>query len=1749
MRRLYGLIASLFVLSVPFRAYSADANRLTYIDTLDPYYVSRTFPKLVTPQWVGEDGVEAVVILAIDDMRGHEQWEKFLRPILNRLKRIDGRAPVSIMTCQINPADPHLQTWLKEGLSLETHTIDHPCPLLAKLDFAKARSTYERCVDLMNAVPGNKPVAFRMPCCDSLNTQSPRFFAEMFNQTTAKGNFLTLDSSVFNILTSNDPALPRDLVTDPDGQDRFRKYVPYDRSFVNTIEDYPYPYVIGRLCWEFPCVTPSDWEAQFYHKPVNPITLHDLEAALDAIVLKQGVFDLVFHPYGWIQNEQVVQLIDYAASRYGKKVKFLTFREAQERINKNLLGGQSLRAADGRDNGVRLLDLNGDGYLDVVIGNEKVRQTRIWSPATKSWTTTDFPTRLVAPEEQGKLQDTGARFGVLQPNGRPSVLIRNETTAGAWQFIDGAWSEAPHLLDGLQLDGQPIFTNRKGRDEGVRLRDLDGDGHCELLVGNPQQQAVFAWSEDKKRWERLPFTLPAGTAIVDALGRDNGLRFVDIDEDGHDDVVFSNAERYSLNLFAGMHQGWSRSVVSGKHRETTGTNDPAGKEAARTAAVGMDSPIPPIAINGENNGMWVHSRHLWWQNENTDWQKDHVARRSFNQFLEHVESLAKSPEASLHSIRVRPGFEAELVASEPLIEDPVAFAWGPDGKLWVVEMRDYPLGLDGKGKPGGRIVYLEDTDGDGKYDKATVFLDGIGFPTGVMPWGKGVLVTSAPEIFYAEDTDGDGKADIRRPLFVGFYEGNQQHRVNGLVWGLDNWVYCANGDSGGQVRSVKTGHVVDIRGRDVRIRPDEGLIDPQSGQSQFGRCRDDWGNWFGCNNSDPMYQFVLADQYLRRNPFIAGPTPRVQVSVTPGASRVYPVSPTLPRFNDPAAANHFTSACSVIVYRDELFGPHFAGNSFVSEPVHNLVHREIMTATGVTFSSRRALDERESEFWASSDNWTRPTTIQTGPDGALWVADMYREVIEHPEWIPKDWQKRLDLRAGHDKGRIYRVYPVGQRPRPIPRLDRLDTAGLVAALDSPNGWQRDMAQQLLIHRHDAAAVPLLETQAAENKRPLCRLHALCTLDGLNALKPSVLLRALGDQNPGVRRHAIRLCEPQLAHAPELGVALVHLVDDTDPHVRMQLACTLGEWPDARSGNALGQLALRDADDPYLSSAVMSSINKKNLDTLLLAVLSGGDTQAPPASLTGNLLRLATTLGTEKTLSTLLDRVARPEQGTFAAWQFAALAGLLDTLDQRNQTLATLRQRDPRMQAVVGRLDKLFTAARTIAADRHADAAERLMAIRLLGRGLSQREEDVTRLADLLVPQTGQEIQLAAVTGLGRLRDAHVPEALLRGWKGYSPSVRAQVLDVLLRREDWLRAILTALDHKQILPFEVDAARRQRLLQHRNEIVRDRAARLFAGAIDTDRQKVVEAYRSVLNLKGDPRHGVQVFSKTCATCHQLGGIGHVVGPDLASLGDKSPETLLIAILDPNRAVEARYINYVAATKNGLTLTGILASETGNSITLVGPDAKQHVLLRTDLEELVSSNKSLMPEGLEKELKPHDLADLIAFIRSGTPAAQRKLLEGNTPHLVRAGADGSLLLQPSACEIYGGTLLLEKQFGNLGFWGSDDDRAVWQVDVPRSGKYAVWLEWACADKYAGNSYVLQAGLEQLSGRVAGTGTWENYRKAKVGEITLSASPQTLVFRPAGKITVYLIDLKSIKLVPMASADPTGFLPGTPKAKASP
>jgi putative membrane-bound dehydrogenase-like protein len=1082
-----------------------------------------------------------------------------------------------------------------------------------------------------------------------------------------------------------------------------------------------------------------------------------------------------------------------------------------------------------------------------------------------------------------------------------------------------------------------------------------------------------------------------------------------------------------------------------------------------------------------------------------------------------------SPDDALKTFKLRPGYTIALAASEPLVQDPVAFNWGADGRLWVVEMGDYPLGVDGNGSAGGRVRILEDADGDGRYDKATLFLDGLHYPTGVTPWRKGVLMTCAPDILYAEDTDGDGKADKREVLFTGFGEGNQQHRLNGLVYGLDNWLYGANGDSGGKIKSAKTGKVVDISGRDFRINPDTGEIDTVAGQTQFGRARDDWGNWFGCNNSNPNFQFVLDDRYLRRNPLAAAPDPRHDVPEVPGPSRVYPISTTEERFNNPQSANHFTSACSLTFYRDELFGAGYGANTFVAEPVHNLVHREVSRQDGVLVKSRRADDEGQMEFVASTDNWFRPVSLRVGPDGALWIADMYRAVIEHPQWIPPETQRKIDLRAGHDKGRIYRVWPQTAQLRPIPNLAKLDAEGLVKSLESPGGWERDMAQQLLVERQDKSAAPMLEKIAASSPRALARMHALCTLDGLDALRPDVLIKATQDQIPGVRAHAVRLAERRMDTSPELHAAVLKLAQDPDPTVRMQMAYSLGEWDDPRAGEALASIAVRDRDDAYVTAAAMSSVNAKNLAVVIDAVTLN-PAQAPPANLLGNLVRMAAAAKNDAAIAKALDAVIRPAaagQSVDRVMQFAGVAAVLNGLEQGG---ASAKELNAKLAAVLD-------AARETVIDDAAKPDARAAAAALLGRGSADEQAaDAELLAGTLTPQTPEVAQAAAVASLGRINHPASTTALLTAWPALTPALRAQALDALVRRPDRVPALLDAIEARKVLASDVDAARRRQLLEHGNKAIRARAEKVFAGAVDPDRQKVIDQYADAVLLEGDPEKGKAFFAAACANCHKVGGVGVAVGPDLLSVADHSPQYYLMHIVDPNRAVEAKYVNYLAQLKTGETYAGVLSGETGNSVTLTGAGGVPKTILRADLKRLVASPLSAMPEGLEAGRTPQDFADLFAFLAHSGPPPLPKRFDGNKPERVKADSGtGVLRLTSQSAEVYGKTLIWEHKNDNLGYWVSNDDHAVWSVDVPKTGRYDVVLNFSCDPKAAGNTYVIASGKARVTGKVPDTGSWNSFRIEKVGRLELPAGVQRVTLRPSATIKYALNDLKAIELVP--------------------
>ena len=493
------------------------------------------------------------------------------------------------------------------------------------------------------------------------------------------------------------------------------------------------------------------------------------------------------------------------------------------------------------------------------------------------------------------------------------------------------------------------------------------------------------------------------------------------------------------------------------------------------------------------------------------------------------------------------------------------------------------------------------------------------------------------------------------------------------------------------------------------------------------------------------------------------------------------------------------------------------------------------------------------------------------------------------------------------------------------------------------------------------------------KHSKTRVQAIWTLAGLAGLDEPTLLAGLEDPDPRVREAVIPAASRLTPHSRLVADAVIRQTEDADAHVRFQAALALGDDDDRAAGLALARLARRDGNDPWMRAAILSSACP-HVDTLLLAVCrdsaGGQGTTAPPAAIIEPLMRLAVALKDPALFDGLTRTIAQPagQGGRFAPWQFSALAGLLDARDRTGVT-ANVDFEKP--------FAAVWSAARRVVDDESAPEPERIGAAQLIGYGARSNVNDRDHLIGLLRPQVSPALQQAAVAALGATREPKLADVLLVGWKAYSPAIRDAILDAVLSRTEWTSSLLSSLEDGCVPPAEIGPARRQQLLTRRSPQLRARAETLFAHQNMT-RQAVIDAYRPALADGGDKLAGAVVFKKLCASCHRLGNEGVEVGPDLAALTDKSPENLLIAILDPNRAFEAKFANFSIATDDGRVYGGLIATESATAVTLRRADGKEDVLLRTQIAEMTASGQSLMPEGLEKDLKPRDLADLIAFL---------------------------------------------------------------------------------------------------------------------------------------------------------------------------
>jgi putative membrane-bound dehydrogenase-like protein len=949
----------------------------------------------------------------------------------------------------------------------------------------------------------------------------------------------------------------------------------------------------------------------------------------------------------------------------------------------------------------------------------------------------------------------------------------------------------------------------------------------------------------------------------------------------------------------------------------------------------------------------------------------------------------KTPAESQKSFVVRPGFRVELAAAEPLLRSPVAMDFDEDGRLYVAEFPEY--NEDAAKKPHGKgcIRLLEDADGDGNYEKSTLFAADVPIAVAVACWDGGVYVGSPPDLLYLKDTNGDGKADVRRVVFTGFgTDRGGEGMLNSFRWGLDNRFLVSTSLDGGDIRRPNQAEAktVSVRGHGLVFDPRGETFELTSGGGQHGMSRDDWGRTYVCGNSDPFQLLMYDSRYLARNRYLPGPPAAVNIAPLGKYTKLFRVSSVEPwrelrtRLRSQrivpgsdeggSPSGFFTGGSGVTVYRGDAFPSEFRGNLFVGDVANNLVHRALAVPDGVGVVAKSAEEGRE--FLASRDNWFRPAQMANGPDGCLWIIDMCRELIEGAPFLPPRILKHMDAGSGVDRGRIWRVVPEGHEPRKR-TVSKATTAELVALLEHPNGWHRDTASRLLYQRQDRTAIPPLRHLAVHSQTPLGRAHALSALAGLGARDPDLVLAALSDSEPHVRELALRLAERFCKVEARVQDRLEQLAGDADPLVRYQAAFSLGELPGTRPSKALAALAVRDGADSWMRVAILSSVS--GCAGEVFGQLAGNAPFRDATHGRAFLLTLAAQCGAN----------GRPDD-------LAAVLNSVDRLPASDRTLsrdivAALLSRMPaaalkkysgadagKMGAI---LAGLLVNARRTAIDEKNTAAARAAAIRSLR--FAPFNDVQALLSEFLASRQPPEVQAAAIETLAHFEDARVASLLLQRWPGMSPKLRATATEALFARTGWIGAFLDAVEQGRVGRTDVGPARLDLLKNYPVAAVRERAAKIFASGL-ARRQDVIGMYQEALQRKGDRDRGKDIFKTHCASCHRLEGVGQEVGADLSAIGDQGREGILLNILDPNRDVKPQFLSYVLVTKGGRVLTGMIAAETANSLTIRKPDGVEETVLRLEIEELRGTGLSFMPEGLEKQVDIAAMVDLLSYLIS-------------------------------------------------------------------------------------------------------------------------------------------------------------------------
>ncbi|MFN9714077.1 MAG: neutral/alkaline non-lysosomal ceramidase N-terminal domain-containing protein [Planctomycetota bacterium] len=936
-----------------------------------------------------------------------------------------------------------------------------------------------------------------------------------------------------------------------------------------------------------------------------------------------------------------------------------------------------------------------------------------------------------------------------------------------------------------------------------------------------------------------------------------------------------------------------------------------------------------------------------------------------------------SPQESLASIQVPEGFTIELMASEPMIMDPVNFAFGTDGTVWVVEMGDYPSG----GGRSGCIKALRDTDGDGQLDQAKTFLDQLNYPAGIYPWRDGVVIACAPDIFFARDTNGDGVADERRVLLTGFPEGNPQHRVHGFTYGMEHRLYFGTGGAAERITATGDGIIKKsdpvvhtVSGFDISLDPDTATMRVETGDSQYIRATDDFATWFGHENSYPMYHYVVDQKWAN----YGGKVPYRRfhwMTDPPSIPPVYPISQQADRFNDLFTINRFTSACSTIINRGPGQGESMRGWATVCEPVHNLVARFRLEPRGATWAAVRVSEDAKSDWVRSSDPWFRPVRIENAPDGTLWIADMYRFVIEHPEWIPEEWQRRINVRAGDHAGRLYRVRQTGFAPMPLVNMTKLADVEIAKYLAAVSSAQADQAEQELVRRQRDGGLPSDAIQqmrrlANEDPEPRVRFRAFATLCACGLASAEDFENRLRDADPRVAEGAVRWID-RAADSASLRSKLWQLVrpEHWQNFASVALAMAIeGSIDTAPRTDAIARALILHANDPWILD-MTSMLAPRSIDGTIRSLLDPANPALAKSGPGGQRLleklvgRISPDLRNELLTSISKSSGARPAWHYVLARQFAASESSGIDASALNQVISDAKKSlsDPQQATPVA------SAAIDLLETRIGESWSELHQLFLAG--LKQnRDAEIDRKLALALARSGSP-------ALANLSNA---------WNDLSTDAQSVILTEWTNRIESVPMLLDSVRDGKIPRDSIDAVTAMRLRQLPESPASKMVLELFGPPPGSDRAAIVREMVANWPSHSDQEVGRAAYQKHCAVCHDPrtvdGRTQESVGPNIRGLIHWTNEAWVTAILDPHRSVEEKYWAFQAKTEDGEVITGLKLREDDSAIEWVNTAGRVERTPKSELTEFRMSKLSLMPEGFEQLVAPESLAGIISYLRA-------------------------------------------------------------------------------------------------------------------------------------------------------------------------